>query len=120
MAKPAVFNRDDGSDLSGVPVFWPRPTPDPYFNRDTWIGEFFLAITLREHCDPNYLLSEPAEVFDNPPPKAERIREPEYTTDAENRFKRDQAEIRKTDKTNVARRDQKSDLTLFTTRQIKG
>ena len=51
---------------------------------------------------------------------AERIGEPEYATDAENRFKRNQAEIRKTDKTNVARRDQKSDLILFTTRRIKG
>ena len=66
MARPEVLNHDDCSDLSEVPVFWPRPTPEPLFNWDTWIGHFFLAITLREHC-LNVLLYEPAEVFDDRP-----------------------------------------------------
>ena len=104
MAQPAVLNHDESSDLLGVPNFWPRPTPEPPFNWDTWIGQFFLATTLREHCDPNVLLSEPAENFDDPPPKAEREGESESVTLAENRIKRDQAEVRKTNEQNADRR----------------
>ena len=104
MAQPAVLNHDERSNLLGVPIFWPRPTPESPFNWDTWIGQFFLAITLREHCDPNVLLSEPAQVFDDPPPKAERVGESESATDAENGIKRYQAEVRKTNKQKADRR----------------
>ena len=55
------------------------------------------------HCDPNALLSEPAEVFDDPPPKAEKVGESEPATDAENRIKLDQAEARKTNEQNADR-----------------
>ena len=95
MAQPSNLNHDERSDLLGVPTFVPRTTQEPPFNSDTWIGQFFLAITLGEHCDPNVLLSEPAEVFDNPPSKAEKVGESESAKDAENRIKRDQAEVRK-------------------------
>ena len=74
MAQPAVLNQDERSDLLGVSIFWPRPTPETPFNWDTWIGQFLLAITLREHCDPNVFLSEPAEVFDDPPLKSRKSR----------------------------------------------
>ena len=65
---------------------------------------FFLAIRLTEHCDPNVLVSKPAEVFDDLASKAERVGESESTTDTENCIKRDQAEIRKTNEQNAERR----------------
>ena len=113
-----VSNHDDRSDLLEVPVFWPRPTPEPLFNWVTWIGQFFLVITLREFCDPNFFLSEPAEVFDDPPSKTERVIESELTTDTKSCIKRDQEEIGKTNELNSERRKKgpKSGLTPFTTR----
>ena len=113
MAQPAVLNQDERSDLLGVPTFWPRPTPEPLFNWDTWIGQFLWAITLKEHCDTKVFLSDPAEVFDDPPPKAERVGESESTTDAENRIKRDQAEIRKTNEQNAKRRKKGPKINLL-------
>ena len=49
-------------------------------------------------------MSEPPEVFDDRPPKAENIGESESTTDVENRIKRDEAEIRKTNEQNAESR----------------
>ena len=69
MAQPVVFNQGDQSDLLGAPVFWHKPTPDPSFNWDTWIGQFFLAIRLGKHCYLNDFFEEPTEVFDDPPPE---------------------------------------------------
>ena len=68
MAQPAVSVGEDRTDLIGVPAFWPKPTTEPLFTWESWIGQFFLAVNLREHCNANILLSEPAEVFDDPPP----------------------------------------------------
>ena len=82
------FNRDTWIDQFFLAITLGEP-----YNWDTWIGQFVLAITLREHCDPNLLLSEPAEVFDDSPPKDERVGESESATDAENRIRRDQAEV---------------------------
>ena len=110
MAQPAGLNHDDYSDSLGVPTFWSRPTPEPPFNWNSWIGQFFLAITLRERCDPNVLLSDPAEVFDDPSPKAENVGESESATDAESRIKLDQAEVRKTNEQNADRRKKGSKI----------
>ena len=99
-----VSNHDDRSDLLEVPLFWPRPTPVPLFNWGTWIGQFFLVISLREFCDPNFLLSEPVEVFDDSPLKAERVGESELTTDTKSCTKRDQEEIGKNNELNSERR----------------
>ena len=80
MAQPAVSVGEDQTDLIGVPAFGPKPTTEPLFTWESWIGQFFLAVNLREHCNANILLSEPAEVFDDPPPpppRPERNRESE-------------------------------------------
>ena len=62
MAQPAVSVGEDRTDLIGVPAFGPKPTTEPLFTWESWIGQFFLAVNLREHCNANILLSEPAEV----------------------------------------------------------
>ena len=68
MAQPAVLNRNDHSDILGVPVFWPRSIPGPHFGCQM-VGQFFLAITFREHYDPNKNLIDSAEVFDDSNPR---------------------------------------------------
>ena len=73
MAQPAVSTHEERTELLGVPVFWPKPSPDSHFSWEIWIGQFFLPINLRKHCDPKDLLIDPAEVFDDPPPRPERI-----------------------------------------------
>ena len=62
MAQPAVLTSEDRTDLLGVPVFWHKPTADPPCSWDSWIGQFNLAITLRERCDPRELLKLPEAV----------------------------------------------------------
>ena len=47
---------DERTDQLGVPVFWPKPTSDPPSNWESWIGQFSLAIFLRERCVPRELL----------------------------------------------------------------
>ena len=64
MAQPAVLTHEERTDFLGVPVFWPKPSPDPPFSWEIWIGQFFLAINLREQFDHKDLLADPAEVFD--------------------------------------------------------
>ena len=73
MAQPAVSTSEDRTDLLGVPVFWHKPTADPPCSWDSWIGQFNLAITLRERCDPRELLKLPGIVHDDPVPKPEAV-----------------------------------------------
>ena len=68
-----------------------------------WIGLSFLAINLREKCDPKYLLADPAEVFDDPPPRPKKFPEARNETERNNRVTRDQAEIRKVNEINIER-----------------
>ena len=104
MAQSALSTHEQQTELLGLPVFWSKPSPDPPFSWEIWIGQFFLAINLREHCDPKDLLADPAEVLDDPPPRPERIPESENETERKNRVARDQAEIRKTNEINIVRR----------------
>ena len=67
MAQPAVSTHKERTELLGVPVFWPKPSPDPICSWKTWIAQFFLTINLREPCDPKDILADPAEVFNDPP-----------------------------------------------------
>ena len=73
MAQPAVPVSDDRTDLLGVPLFWHKPTADPPSSWDSWIGQFSLAITLRERCDPRELLKPPGIVHNDPAPKPEAV-----------------------------------------------
>ena len=104
MAQPAVSTHEERTEFLGVPVVWPKPSPDPPCLWETWIRQFFLAINLREHCDPKDLLAGPAEVYDDPPPRPEKIPASENETERNNRFARDQAEIRKVNEINIERR----------------
>ena len=51
MKQSAVSTHDEHSEFLGVPVFWFKPTPDPPFAWEIWIGHFFLAINYRGHYD---------------------------------------------------------------------
>ena len=57
-----------------------------------------------ENCDPNILLSDPATIHDDPPPKTEPIPSLELMTKAENRIARNEAAVRKTNEANEERR----------------
>ena len=88
MAQLAVASFEDRTELLGVPSFWGKPW-------EVWIGQFFLAVSLKENCDQNILLSDPATVQDNPPPKPELIPKSELTMEADNRIARNEAAVRK-------------------------
>ena len=64
----------------------------------------FLAVSFKENCDPNILLSDTAPVHDDPPPKPETIPNCESTTQADNRIARNEAAVRKTNEANEERR----------------
>ena len=64
---------DNRTDLIGVPVVWHKPVSDPPSCWDSWIGQFNLAITLRERCDPREMLRPPGVVLDDPVSKSEAI-----------------------------------------------
>ena len=104
MAQPAVSTHEGRTELLGVLVFRPKPSPDPYFTWEIWIGQFFLAINFREHCDPKDLLVDPAEVFDDPPPRPERIPDSENETKRNNRVATVRAEIKKVNEINIEMR----------------
>ena len=73
MAQQAVSSSEDRTELLGVPSFGGEPSAEPPYPWEVWIGQFFLAVSLKENCDPNILLSDPATVQDDPPPKPEPI-----------------------------------------------
>ena len=68
------------------------------------IGQFFLAVSLKENCDQNILISDPVTVQDDPPPKPEPIPKSEMKMEADNRIARNEAAVRKTNKANEERR----------------
>ena len=104
MAQPAVLVGEDRTDLIAVPAFRPKSKTEPLFTWESWSVQFFLAVNLREYCNANILLSEPAEVFDDQPPRPERKVESENQTEEGNHIARDEAETRKTNEINEERR----------------
>ena len=104
MAQPAVPVSDDRTDLLGVPVFWHKPTADPPTSWDSWIGQFNLAITLRERCDPRELLKLPCVVHDDPIPKPEAVGIDEEAVAIANRIARNDAAARRVAEMNEERR----------------
>ena len=104
MAQPAVPVSDDRTDLLGVSVFWLKPTADPPSSWDSWIGQFSLAITLRERCDPRELLKPPGVVHDDPAPKPEAVGIDEDAAAIANRIARNDAAARRVAEMNEKRR----------------
>ena len=104
MAQPAVSSSEDRTELLGVPSFWGKPSAEPPYPWEVWIGQFFLAVTLKENCDPNILLTGPAAVHDDPPPRTEPIPNSETTEEVDSRTARNEASLRKTNEANEERR----------------
>ena len=104
LAQPAVPVSGDRTDLLGVPVFWHKLTADPPSSWDSWIGQFNLAITLRERCDPRELLKPPGIVHDDPGPKLEAVGIDEDAAAIANRIARNDAAARRVAEMNEKRR----------------
>ena len=103
MAQPTVSSSEDRTELLGVPSFWGKPSAKPPYPWEALIGQFFLAVSLKENCDLNILLSDPATVHDDPSPKPEPIPTSQTTEEAENSTARNKAAVRKTNEANKER-----------------
>ena len=73
MAQPAVPVNEDRIDLLSISPSWAKPYVNPPFLWEPWIGQFFLAVGLKDNINPHDLLVEPAEIIDDPPPKPEAV-----------------------------------------------
>ena len=104
MAQPAAPVNEDWTDLLGIPSFWMKASINPPFLWESRIGQFFLAAGLKDNINPHDLLSEPAEVLDEPPPKPETVAAGEDAGAADARRQRDQAAVRRINELNVERR----------------
>ena len=101
---PLVPVSDDPTDLLGVPVFWNKPTAGPTCIWVSWIGQFNLAITLRERCDPRELLKPPGIVHNDPVPKLEAVGLDADAAAIANRIARNEAAARRKAEMNEERR----------------
>ena len=97
MAQPAVPVNEDRTDLLGIPPFWARTSVNPLFIWETWVGQFFLAVSLKDNISPGELLVAPAELVDEPYPKPEAPGADENAADAANRNLRIAAANRRVD-----------------------
>ena len=104
MAQPAVPVNEDRTDLLGIPPFWAKSSIIPPFLWESWIGQFFLAVGLKNNINPQDLLVERAEVIDEPPPRAEAVGAMEDAVEANARILRDQAAVRRINELNIERR----------------
>ena len=104
MAQPAVPVNEDRTDLLGIPPFWAKPSINPPFLWESWIGQFFLAVGLKDNLNPQDVLAEPVEVIDETPPKAETVGATETAAETEARVLRDQAAVRRVNEFNIERR----------------
>ena len=73
MAQPAISSSEDGTELLGVSSFWGKPPAEPSYPWEVWVGQFFLAVSLKKNCDPTIFLSDPAPVHEDPLAKPEPI-----------------------------------------------
>ena len=104
MAQPAVPVNEDRTDLLGIPLFWAKPSINPPFLWESWIGQFLLAVGLKDNINPQDLLAEPAEVIDEPPPRAEAVGATEDAAEANARVLRYQSAVRRVNELNIDRR----------------
>ena len=63
MTQPAVPVNEDRTDLLGIPPFLAKPSVNPPFLWESWIGQFFLAVGPKDHINPHDLLVESAEII---------------------------------------------------------
>ena len=71
MAQPAVPVNADRTDQLGIPPFWAKTSVKQAFIWETWVGQFFLAVSLKDIISPGEVLVAPAELVDEPYPKPE-------------------------------------------------
>ena len=83
MAQKAVPVNEDRTDLLGIPIFWEKPSVNPPFLWESWVGQFFLAVGLKDN------INDPPEMIDEPPPKPETIGTGEDAADANARVLQD-------------------------------
>ena len=104
MAQPAVPVKEDRTDLLGIPPFWAKTSVNPPFIWETWLGQFFLAVSLKDNISPGELLVAPAELVDEPYPKPEAPSTDENAADVADRNLRMAAANRRIDEYNQERR----------------
>ena len=104
MAQSAVTVSDDGTDLAGLPPFWTKPPISPPYGRDSWFGQFSLALGIKDNFNVSDIVIEPGDVHDDPPPKPESRPETETQQESDDRIRRDAAARRRVDETNAERR----------------
>ena len=104
MAQPAVPVNEDRTDLLGIPPFWARKSVNPPFIWETWVGQFFLAVSLKDNISPGELQVAPAELVDEPYPKPEAPNADENAAEVANRNLRNEAANRRIDEYNQERR----------------
>ena len=103
MAQPAVPVNEDRTDLLVIPPFWAKPSVNLPFLWESRIGQFFLAVGLKDNINLQDLLVEPTEIIDEPP-KPEAVGPGEDAGEANARVLRDQAAVRRVSELNVERR----------------
>ena len=67
MMQPAVRVNEDKTALLGITPFWAKHLVNPPFLRETWIGQFFLAVGLKYNIIPKSVLADPAVIAVEPP-----------------------------------------------------
>ena len=100
MAQPAVPVNEDGTDLLGILPFWAKTSVNPPFIWETWVGQFFSAVSLKDNISPGEVLVNPAELVDEPYPKPEAPGIDENAADIANRTLRVAAANRRIDEYN--------------------
>ena len=104
MAQPAVPVKEDRSDLLGIPPFWAKSSVNPLFISETWVGQFFLVISLTDNISSGEMIVAPAKLMDKPYPKLEAPGPSKSEADAANRNLRIAAANRRIDEYNEERR----------------
>ena len=105
MAQPAVPVNEDRDDLLGIPPFWAKTSVNSPFIWETWVRQFFLAVSLKDNVSPGEVLVAPTELVDEPHyPKPEAPGIDENAGDVANRTLRIAAANRRIDEYNQERR----------------
>ena len=97
MAQPGVPVNEYRTELLGIPPFWAKTSVNPPFIWETWVGQFFSAVSLKDNISPGEVLVAPAELVDEPYPKPEAPGTDESAADVANRNLRSAADKRRID-----------------------
>ena len=96
MAQSSSSSDEKIDTFTGLPAFWPKPTPKPSMLWKDWMTRFYLAADLKDGCYTRALLDEPAEVTLEPAPKLEEASSStEDPTATANRVARNDALLKK-------------------------